>query len=160
DLVDLADGAADRGDRLAGVARRALGFADLRRDLVGRARGLRGQVLDLAGDHREALAGLAGARRLDGGVERQQVGLRRDLADQPDDAADAFAGLIEFHDQGVGLLGLRGRLARDAARLLGAPGDLLDRAAQLVAGGGDQADIVGGVARRGLGRGRAVGGLA
>ena len=33
------------------------------------------------GDDREALAGLTGARRFDGGVERQQVGLAGDGAD-------------------------------------------------------------------------------
>ncbi len=33
--------------------------------------------LDLARDHGKALAGFAGPRGLDGGVERQQVGLAR-----------------------------------------------------------------------------------
>ena len=59
--------------------RRALDRGDLRRDLLGRLAGLRGQRLDLAGDHRKALARLAGARRLDGGVERQKIGLAGDL---------------------------------------------------------------------------------
>ena len=44
-------------------------------DLVGRLRGLVGQRFHFGGDHGEAAAGIAGARRLDGGVERQQVGL-------------------------------------------------------------------------------------
>ena len=59
------------------------------RDLVGRLGGLRGQRLDLLGDHGEALAGFAGARRLDGGVERQQIGLLGDRRDQLDHVADA-----------------------------------------------------------------------
>ena len=46
-------------------------------------------ALTSLGDHGEALAGLAGARRLDGGVERQQVGLLGDRGDQLDDVADA-----------------------------------------------------------------------
>src|SRR4028118_1346074 len=37
-----------------------------------------GQVLDLVGDAREALARLAGPGRLDGGVQGQQVGLLGD----------------------------------------------------------------------------------
>ena len=40
------------------------------------------------GDDGEAAAGFAGARRLDAGVERQQVGLERDLVDHADDRAD------------------------------------------------------------------------
>ena len=49
----------------------AHGVADQLRGLPGRFR----EVLHLAGDHRKAAAGVAGARRLDGGVERQQIGL-------------------------------------------------------------------------------------
>ena len=70
---------------------RGLHAGDLRADLVGRLGGLGGQRLDLLGDHREALAGLAGARRLDGGVERQQVGLLGDRGDQLDHVADPAA---------------------------------------------------------------------
>ena len=65
----------DRGDRAGGVA---LDGLDPAGDVLGGPGGLLGQVLDLAGDHGEALAGLAGAGRLDGGVERQQVGLLGD----------------------------------------------------------------------------------
>jgi hypothetical protein len=55
-LVDLPDHVRDlrdRGDRLAGVV---LDRLDPARDPLGGARGLLGQILDLAGDHREALA--------------------------------------------------------------------------------------------------------
>ena len=51
-------------------------------DLLGRLRGLAGERLDLLGDDRKAASGLAGARRLDGGVEREQVGLLRNRGDQ------------------------------------------------------------------------------
>ena len=44
--------------------------------------GLLGEALDLGGHHGKALAGLARARRLDGGVERQQIGLRGNVVDQ------------------------------------------------------------------------------
>ena len=62
-------------------------LSDFAADLVGRLLGLVGEVLDLGGNHREAAAGLAGTRRFDGGVERQQVDLAGDVADQLDDAA-------------------------------------------------------------------------
>ena len=42
-----------------------------------------GELLHLGGDHGEALAGLAGPRRLDRRVQRQQVGLPGDVVDQP-----------------------------------------------------------------------------
>ena len=64
-------------DGVHGLLRRALDRRDLRADLLGGLGGLGGEVLHLGGHHREALAGLAGAGRLDGGVEGQQVGLAR-----------------------------------------------------------------------------------
>ena len=62
----------------------------------GRLLRLVGQRLDLAGDHGEAPAVLAGPRGLDGGVQGQQVGLLGDVVDRGDDLAD-----------GLGLLGQR-----------------------------------------------------
>ena len=56
--------------------------------LVGRLGGLRRQQLHFRGDHRKTLAGLARARRLDGGVERQQIRLLGDRGDQLDHVAD------------------------------------------------------------------------
>ena len=50
--------------------------------------GLLGELAHLFGDDREAAALLAGARRLDRGVQRQQVGLAGDAGDRLDDAAD------------------------------------------------------------------------
>ena len=66
-----------------------LDAGDLLADLAGGLRGLLGQRLHLGGDDRKAAAGFAGARRLDGGVERQQIGLAGDGVDQFDDVADA-----------------------------------------------------------------------
>ena len=82
DLVDLGDGRADRADRGHGIAGGALHGGDLGADLLGRLGRLVGQALHLGGHDGEALAGLAGARRLDRGVERQQVGLAGDLVDE------------------------------------------------------------------------------
>ena len=42
----------------------------------------------LAGHHGEAAALLAGARRLDGGVQREDVGLEGDAVDHADDVGD------------------------------------------------------------------------
>src|SRR5262249_52683682 len=55
--------------------------ADAGGDLLGLVRGPLGQLADLGGDDGEALAVLAGPRRLDGGVEREQVGLGGDVVD-------------------------------------------------------------------------------
>ena len=60
-------------------------------DFAGRLGGLRGQRLDLLGDHRKTAAGVAGARGLDGRIERQQIGLLGDRGDQFGDVADAVA---------------------------------------------------------------------
>ena len=82
DRADVADGALDRADRLDRALRGVLHAGDLRGDVLGRLGGLAGQRLDLAGHHREAAAGLAGAGGLDGGVEREQIGLLGDVGDQ------------------------------------------------------------------------------
>src|ERR1700704_3887558 len=73
--VDLADGLADPADRPGRGLRLALDTRDLRANLFGGLGGLIGETLDLGGNDGEALAGLAGARRLDRGVEGEQVGL-------------------------------------------------------------------------------------
>ena len=53
-----------------------------------RALGLLGQLAHLFGHHREAAPVVAGARRLDRGVQRQQVGLLGDPGDVFYDGAD------------------------------------------------------------------------
>src|SRR5438094_144511 len=57
-----------------------------------------GQGLDLAGHHGEALAVLPGARRLNGGIERQQIGLLGDVVDGGDDLADGLGLLSQGQD--------------------------------------------------------------
>ena len=57
-------------------------------DSFGRMRGLAGESLDFLRDDGEAASGRARPRCLDRGVERQQIGLRRDRLDQADDFAD------------------------------------------------------------------------
>ena len=102
----------DRGHRRGGVAldgQHPLG------DVLGRLRRLLRQLLDLVGDDREALAGLAGPGRLDGGVQRQQVGLLGDRGDHLDDVADLGRGLAQLGDgggRGLGGASPRGRRPR------------------------------------------------
>ena len=72
DLLNDADDALDGRHRLAGCG---TDLMDLAVDLLGRLRGLGRQALHLGSDDRKALAGIAGTRGLDGGVEGQQVGL-------------------------------------------------------------------------------------
>jgi len=66
-------------DRAGGVALQRL---DLLGDFLGGVLGLHRERLHFGGDDRETTPGFAGARGLDGGVERQQRGLPRDLRDQ------------------------------------------------------------------------------
>ena len=101
-------------------------------DVLGRLGGLHRQRFDLGGDHGEALAGFAGARRLDGGVERQQVGLPGDVADQLDHVADLLRAVGEPCDLAVGCARLVGRKPDDVAGVGELAADLADRARQLV----------------------------
>src|ERR1035437_24650 len=89
DLGQSFDGAADFLDGVDRLLSRGLDAADLLADLAGRLRGLLGQRLHFRRHDRETAAGLAGTRRLDRGVQRQQVGLSRDGIDQFNDIADA-----------------------------------------------------------------------
>jgi hypothetical protein len=96
---------------------RGLDQADILADFGGRLGGLFGQRLDLVGDDGKAAAGIAGARRFDGGVQRQQVGLLGDRLDQIEHAVDA--------------LGRGGRPLDFGDRFLGAQAGLFDRAGGL-----------------------------
>src|SRR5262249_14240229 len=108
-------------------------------------------------------AGLASARRLDRGVERQQVGLAGDVADQLDHVADLLRRLRECRDLVVGGLRLADRGRHYVGRLRQLAADLGDRARQLVGRRGGGLNVGGGLigglrgafgALRGLARGR------
>src|SRR3546814_4236866 len=62
---------------------------------IGRALG---EGTDFLGDHGETLAGLAGTRRLDAGIQCQQVGLEGDLVDQPDDIGNLLRALLRSEE--------------------------------------------------------------
>ena len=102
----------DRRHRRGGVA---LDRQHPAGDVLGRLRRLLGQLLDLVGDHGEALARLAGPRRLDRRVQRQQVGLLGDARDHLDHVADLGRGLAQLRDRrrrGLGGRAPRGRPPR------------------------------------------------
>ena len=56
-------------------------IVDQRLDFLGRGGRALGQVAHFAGDHGEAAALLAGARRFDRRVQRQDIGLEGDAVD-------------------------------------------------------------------------------
>jgi hypothetical protein len=87
------------GDDADDGARLGLDLADQAGDLARGAAGVLGQAADLLGDDREAAAVLAGARRLDRGVEREQVRLLGDLGDALDDRADLARLALERGDR-------------------------------------------------------------
>ena len=109
------------------LLRRRLDAGDLLADLAGGLRGLLGQRLHFGRHDRKAAAGFAGARRLDGGVQRQQIGLSGDGVDQFDDVADAGCRLRQFADAVVGLARLIDGLVGHPRRFLHLTADLVDR---------------------------------
>ena len=104
-VMNLIDHHADLRDGPGRPACVALDRFDLLADVFGGPRRLLGQLLDLIGHHREALARLARPRRFNGRVERQQLGLLGDRGDYFDDVADLGAALAQLGDRGVGQLG-------------------------------------------------------
>ena len=94
-------------------------------------RGLVGQRLHLGGDDRKALAGIAGAGRLDRGVERQQIGLAGDVGDDLDDVADLLRGRGQSLHPLVALAGLAHRVGDHAGHPRDLLADVLDRGPKL-----------------------------
>ena len=89
------------------------------RDFFGCLRGLGRKRLHFGSDHRKAAAGLAGPRRLDRGVERQQIGLTGNGADKADHLVDLLRRIRQHAD---GLVGG----ARHAGRALHDRGGVVD----------------------------------
>ena len=96
---------------------------------------------------------LAGARRLDGGVQRQQIGLAGNALDQRHHFADLLGAGGKSFDHGVGAARLLGGLAGDLGRTRHLLGDVVDRGRKFLGRGGHRSDI-----GRCLGRGGGGGG--
>ena len=112
-------------------------------DVLAGGRRPLGQLADLVGHHAEPLALGAGARGLDGGVERQDVGLGGDVLEQLDDLPHLLgAGAQRL--QGAGDLGHRLGLRLGAAgQLADGAVDVLGQRAQLGGGGGHVLQVAG-----------------
>ena len=118
-VAALADQAADLSVEIAN------GIADRMRRLAGRLC----KALHLARDHCETAAGGAGARGLDGGVQRQQIGLLGDRLDRAGHLGDLREGCAD-----------RAEAVLDAAHGLDQFGDVLDRGFDRAARLGDLID--------------------
>ena len=94
----------------------------------------------------------AGARRLDGGVQGEQVGLTRDSLNQRHDLADLLRARSQPFDNSIGAPRFFGRLGGNSGRARHLLRDTADRGGQLFGGGGHRFDICGGLRRRGRGR--------
>ena len=137
---------------------RAAHVVDQGAHLLGRAADAVGELADLVGDHGEALAGLAGAGRLDRGVDGEDVGLLGELGDDVehradllrllaelehvrddlvDLAADAGDRLVRHVDRAVAGARRVGGLLGDVRDALRALGDLARGRQQLADRGGD-----------------------
>ena len=126
--VDLADDAADRllraADHLHAGFDLRLGAGHQRLDLAGRIGGALGKRAHFLGDDRKAAAAIAGARGLDAGIERKQVGLESNLVDDADDLADLLGRLLDIGHGADGLADhMAARLGGRAGRRHGALGD-------------------------------------
>src|SRR6476620_11675837 len=91
-IAELLDRCRDLFDRLDRSLCRLLDRYDVPRDFFGRLAGLGGKALYLLRDDGKAAACLPGAGGLDGCVEREQVRLRRNTADE-------IADLTNFVDR-------------------------------------------------------------
>ena len=134
DLVHPIDDTGDGFDRADGVGRRGLNLRDLRGDFVGRLCRLGRQFLDLTGDDGKPLAGVTRPRGLDGGIQRQHVGLLRNVGDQFHHLAHPLGRLRQAADLFVGETHVDLGFVRDPGGLRHLARDLLDRIGQLLGG--------------------------
>jgi hypothetical protein len=146
--VDIRHDGGDGADVVHGALGRDLHLGDLRGDFLGGLRGLNGERLDFGRHHRKAPSGVAGARRFDRGIERQQVGLAGDVPDEAHDfvnmlggAGECSNGLVGFagHDRGAldnpgGVLKLRRNGLHGIAKLICGRRHRLDVAGGLTGG--------------------------
>ena len=123
--------AADCLDRVYRLLGRALDTGNLLADLAGGFCGLFGERLHFGGHDGKTAAGFTGARGLDGGIERQEIGLAGDGVDEFDDVADAGGRLRQFADAVIGVTGLVDGLAGHPRRFLHLAADLVDGRRQL-----------------------------
>src|ERR1019366_2063293 len=91
---DLAFG--DAGGELGTAGAFLDGVVDLVGSFAGRLGCALGKVANLLGDHGEAGTCFTGTGCLDGGIERENVGLEGDLVDGLDDLGDVVGGGLDI----------------------------------------------------------------
>ena len=96
---------------------RSLNAADLPADLLGRFRRLVGERFDLGCDHGKALAHLAGARRFDGRIQGEEIGLAGDVVDELDHRPDLLGSGSQLFDLADDFFRLLHRGGGDARRI-------------------------------------------
>src|SRR5438270_12785619 len=136
DLVHQLRRLADGRDEFRQQRARAVGDAHaLRRegaDLARRDLALFGELPDLVRDDGEAAAVIPCARRLDGGVQREEVRLVRDLFDDVDFSGDGLHRADGLDDGAAALLGVAGAASRHLTRRFAVSGVLGDRGIYLL----------------------------
>ena len=150
DVADLVHRLLDLGERLARLVHQRRAGAhfvdrvdDQLFDLLRGAGAALSEAAHFTRDDSEAPALLAGARRFDGGIQRQQVGLERDLVDHTDDVGDLAAGRIDlFHrphgalDHGAAFFRMRAGVRGELIRLARVIGVLFHRRGHFLHAGG------------------------
>ena len=93
-------------------------------DFTGCRGGARGEATNLVGHHRKTTPVLPGARRFDGGVQRQQVGLAGDGLNHQSDPLNVIAAQAQGLDQLAAVTGALTELmhARNRLDQFGSPG--------------------------------------
>src|SRR5258708_2639499 len=140
-LADMPDGLPDALDRIDRALCRLLDGGDLAGNVFSRFARLCRERLYFRGDHGEAFAGAAGARPLDGGVEREEIRLRGNVVDELDHLADALGGIGKALHGGVSMTRLVYRLARHFAGAGHLSANFRDRGQKLLGCGRDGLDI-------------------
>ena len=92
--------------------------------MLGRFSGTFGEPLHLLGHHGEAAAGFTRRRRLDRRIQRQHVGLFRDIGNQLHDFTDFLRAFAEAFDAFGGFLDLLADVVHAAYRILHRLGSL------------------------------------
>ena len=134
--------------RTGGIAPDVLHCLDLTGDLLGRLGGLHRKRFYFGCDHGEASAGLARARGFNRGIERKQICLPRNVADQVDDFADLLNRLGEASHMLVDRLRLGDGMRGNFGSLIDLTPDFADRSDQLFGGPGSGDHIGGRLVRR------------
>jgi hypothetical protein len=100
--IDVLHALGDVADRRHRLAARVLYRENFLGDLFGGLRGLHGERFHFRSDDGETAPGLAGPRRLDCGIEREQIGLAGNVLNELDHVADFLRDIGERRDVVIG----------------------------------------------------------